>query len=401
MSLRQPRRLGQTTLLLAVTSLLLGLPWWYVTGWGRGSGSVVLFTVAAAIAELLPFERPRGRAVPMSVAVIGAFALLEQAPHVLALVAGAGWVLGAAVRRFRGGQNQPADALSRVAGAWALGGCTALTHAVSPVEVPGLGLPALPAVAVVLGIVLGVPLWEAMEETARARVPVRPVFLGLVESGWRANVALSASAVLGALVHPVLGVGAVPMILLPLLAARVGLARHALVRRTYDETVRAMSRLPEELGAVPRGHGVRVGILAVEVARELGLRQRDVEAIERAAHLHEVGRVRIDEPDPSEREMALAGAGVVREAGSLDDVAGMIEQHRSPYRLPRQGDDPTVPIGSRVVRSACDYDRCVHDDAGDRTPWDGLERLRHGMASDHDPEIVQALTRVLDRRGVL
>lgn len=401
MTSRQQRRRRRALLQLTAGGGLLGALWWVVGGWGPGAGSLVLFAGAAAIAELLPFEKARGRAVPMSVAVIGAFALLQHSPVELAVVAAVGWVLEGLLRSARRQKVRWAELLSRVVGAWSLGGLTALGHAISPVSIPGIELELLPTIFVVLAITIGLPLWEAVESTARAGVPVRPVFIGLVESGWSGTVALSASALLGALVHPVLGAGTVPMILLPLLAARVGLAKHALVRRTYDETVRAMSRLPEELGSVSRGHGVRVGKLAVAVARELGLAQRDVEAVERAAHLHEVGRVRLDDLDPSEHDLALAGASVVHEAGSLDDVAELIAHVRDPYRLPHRGDDPAVPIGSRIVRTACDYDRVAADGAPDRRPWDGLEHVSRGMAYDHDPEVIQALTRVLTRDGVI
>jgi hypothetical protein len=397
---QQQRRRGA---LLALTAGggLLGSVWWVLGGWGPGSGSLLLFAGAAAIAELLPFEKARGRAMPMSVAVIAAFALLQHSPDELAIVATVGWMLEGGLRFWRRQHVRWAELLSRVVGAWSLGGLTALGHAVSLVTIPGLGLEILPTVLVVVAITLGLPLWEAVESTAKAGVPVRPVFLGLVESGWAGTVALSASALLGALVHPVLGAGTVPMIVLPLLAARVGLAKHALVRRTYDETVRAMSRLPEELGAVSRGHGVRVGELAVAVARELGLAQRDVEAVERAAHLHEVGRVRLEVLDPSEHDLALAGASVVREAGSLDEVADLIARVRDPYRLPHRGDDVSLPVGARIVRTMCDYDRVVSDGAPDRRPWDGLEHVSRGMAYDHDPEVIQALTRVLTRNGVI
>lgn len=401
MTRRQQARRRSALFLLSAGGGLLGSLWWLVGGWGPGTGSLVLFAGAAAIAELLPFEKARGRAVPMSVAVIAAFALLQHAPLELAAVAAIGWVLEGSLRHLRGQQVRWAEFLSRIVGAWSLGGLTALGHAVSPVTIPGIDLELVPTVLVVMAITIGLPLWEAVESTARSGVPVRPVFIGLVESGWAGTVALSASALLGALVHPVLGAGTVPMIVLPLLAARVGLAKHALVRRTYDETVRAMSRLPEELGSVSRGHGVRVGKLAVSVARELGLAQRDVEAVERAAHLHEVGRVRLEDLDPSEHELALAGASVVHEAGSLDDVAELIAHVRDPYRLPHQGDDPSVPVGSRIVRTVCDYDRVAADGSPDRRPWDGLEHVSGSMAYDHDPEVIQALQRVLSRDGVI
>lgn len=401
MTRAQARQRLQAVLLLTLGAGLIGSAWWVVGPQAAGAGSVALFAFASALAELLPFEKARGRAVPMSVAVIGAFALLGHSPVELALVAGIGWTLEGVLRWIRGQRVRWVEGVSRVAGAWALGGLTALGLAITPVQIPGIQLAALPALFIVAAIMVGLPLWEAVESTARAGVPITPVFVGLVEAGWGGTTALSASAILGALVHPVLGAGTVPMIVLPLLAARVGLAKHALVSRTYDETVRAMSRLPEELGTVDRGHGVRVGELAVAIGRDLGMRQRDVEAVERAAHLHEVGRVRLEDRNPSERELALAGAGVVAEAGSLEDVAELIAHHRDPYRLPHRGDDPSVSIGSRIVRTVCDYDRVVHDGSGQPRPWDGLEHLNLGMAYDHDPEIIQALTRVLTRRGVI
>ncbi len=391
------RRVALVLMTLTVASV--GALWWVVAPWDRDSGgSLVLFAFAAAIAELLPFEKARGRAVPMSIAVIGAFVLLRHSPAELALIAAVGWCFVATLHWVTGKQIRWAEGVGRVAGAWALGGVAALGHAISDVPVPSLDLELVPTLAVVATIILGLPLWEAVESTAKAGVPVRPVFLGLLESGWGGTVALSASAILGALVHPYLGAATVPMIVLPLLAARVGLSKNAVVRRSYDETVRAMSRLPEELGAVPRGHGVRVGVLATQVAREFGLPQGEVESIERAAHLHEVGRVRIEERDPSGRELALAGASVVREAGSLDDVADLIAHHRDPYRRPQHGDDPAVATGARIVRTVCDYDLVVSSGA---SPWDAIESVNARMAYDHDPEVIQALTRVLTRRGLL
>jgi hypothetical protein len=398
---RQARQRLRAVVWMTAGAVAIGSAWWLVGPWSDAAGNVALFALAAALAELLPFEKARGRAVPMSVAIIAAFALLGHSPVELVFVAGLGWSFEAVLRRARGQRIRWVEGVSRVAGAWALGGLAALGHAITPAQIPGIELGALPALFVVVAIMVGLPLWEAVESTARAGVPTTPVFVGLVESGWGGTVALSASAVLGALVHPVLAAGTLPMIVLPLLAARVGLAKHALVRRTYDETVRAMSRLPEELGAVDRGHGVRVGQLAVAMGRELGLKQREVESIERASHLHEVGRVRLEERDPSERELALAGAGVVREAGSLDDVAELIAHHRDAYRLPHRGDDPSVSVGSRIVRTVCDYDRVVHDGTDERGAWDGIEQLKLGMAYDHDPRIIQALTSVLTRRGVI
>lgn len=401
MTAAQRRRLRVSVLALGVIGVLVGLLAYVLPSVDPVPASLVVFTIGTAIAELLPFEKARGRSVPMSTAVLGAYALLHIPPTDLAIAAAFGWSFESSTRFIRGQNIRWSEGLARVTGAWALAGVVAIGATVSTVTFESdLQLMIVPTVMVWGTIILGLPLWEAVESTAKLQVPVRPVFLGLLSAGWQGTVALSASATLGALVHPVLGGWAIPMILLPLMAARVGLARYTEVRRTYDQTIRAMSRLPEELGAVPHGHGVRVGILTMQVAREMALAEHQVEAAVRAAHLHEVGRVRIEDRDASQRELALAGGSIVREAGSMDGVADLIEHHRDPYRLPQRGHDPSVRIGARIVRTTCEYDRALSDGRAEE-PWDALEVLNLGMAYEHDPEVIGALTRILTRRGVI
>jgi response regulator RpfG family c-di-GMP phosphodiesterase len=102
----------------------------------------------------------------------------------------------------------------------------------------------------------------------------------------------------------------------PLLAARIGLARFAGVTTAYDQTIRAMSRLPEQLGTVEPDHGVRVGQLAREVAHELGADATSALEVEQAAYLHELGHIQIEaEEQPTRAELAQAGSEDHRLAG--------------------------------------------------------------------------------------
>jgi len=110
-------------------------------------------------------------------------------------------------------------------------------------------------------------------------------------------------------------------------------------------------------------------------------------------------------PDPtsmqgtSSLELALTGAGIVRETGHFPDVADMIEHQYEPYR--RRGEVANeLPIGAKIIKVASAYDDFTHPGgAVGLSTWDVLERLHLGMAYEYDPQVIQALTRVLEKRG--
>jgi hypothetical protein len=164
---------------------------------------------------------------------------------------------------------------------------------------------------------------------------------------------LAATATLGALAYPELKAPTVLLMALPLLAAKLGFDRNAQTRTTYDQTLRAMSRLPEQLGAVDPGHGVRAGEVAALAAVDLGFGADVVTDIERAAQLHELGRIRTEDGlDLSPEEVASGGAGILTEAGELDRVARLIAAHRGAVPV----GDEVAWVGGAIVRLACDLD---------------------------------------------
>ena len=365
------------------------------------STEIVVFVLAAGVGELLPFPKPRGRDLPISVAVIATYALLGHSwPEVVAVAAG-GWLLAATVRASQGRRLRTTDLLVACVSALALVGAVGVGSHVAIAEMSaGITLGELSAVWAV--VLLGLPWIEAGESALRRHTKVTSTYQAVIRENARGGVALAASAALGATVYDVFGLWSIPLVLLPLLAARVGLARYSQVRVTYDQTVRAMSRLPEELGTVGRGHGVRVGELAVAVARELGLLDHEVGQVERAAHLHELGQIQADLGQPlSDRTMALAGASILEEAGSLEDVAELVARHRDPYRKPGLGDNGDVALGARIIRTVCEFDRGAVEGRGDHSAWRALEQLHEGSAYDHDPRVLTALTSVLERQGRL
>ena len=386
---------------VAVLGVGLGLVWW-TSAFGDdatlGLVELALFVLAAAITELLPMRQPGGRVVPTSIAVIGAAAVLGLTPSVVAGVAALGWLIAWLVSRPE--TLDVREVAMRAIGGWALAGVAAVGAELLPYRWVGdapFGLVAAElqvgaAMAVSLAIVIGLPTLDALtRQEGRWRFVLRRI-VESISVTWLVGVAVASTTVLGALVHPVLGEWTLPTMLIPLFAARVGLDRFASASKAYEQTIRAMSRLPEQLGTVAADHGVRVGEMARDVGLELGLDAATLADLERAAYLHELGRIKLEPDAPvTRREFATAGAAVIHETASLDRVARIVEAHGVPEL---QADDD-VALPARIVAACCEVDRYAPDLAVEGQRHEVTVRLVREIG---DLDVVSALTRVLDRR---
>ncbi|MDX1429716.1 MAG: hypothetical protein R3282_05480, partial [Rhodothermales bacterium] len=92
------------------------------------------FLVGAVVGELLPIRQPYGATLPMSLAVVGAMALIGTPPHVLAAFAGATWLIAAVSSSAMGrGVGEWVGFPRRLLGGWTL---SAVALLVSMVQAP-------------------------------------------------------------------------------------------------------------------------------------------------------------------------------------------------------------------------------------------------------------------------
>lgn len=347
---------------------------------GPGEPSAVhplLLTVVVATAvvgELLPLPRIVGRPVPSSVAVLGTYALLG-APAWSVLAAALVTRTSAELITGRGSLPAAGRLFRAAAAAWIAAGTVGLGQALAPWSVaPNIDISVGSASMLAAAMIVGLPLWEAFGE-ADDRPATR--FLVLLRANWMVEMAMASTAILGAVVHPRLGALVIPFLLLPLLAARSGLRGYRTVRRQHDQTVRAMSRLPEELGEVPADHGRRTAALAAAAARQLGTPAGERTELVQAAQLHELGRIR-HEPgeDHSERTIALNGANILQQSG-LAEAARIVGAHR----------DHVLGTGphATILRLACELDLALVEtgDAGQ-----AMANVAEGL---RDPEEMKLL----------
>ncbi|MFJ6849852.1 HD-GYP domain-containing protein [Streptomyces sp. NPDC091271] len=211
--------------------------------------------------------------------------------------------------------------------------------------------------------------------------------------------AVCATGAVMALGVAVAGLWALPVLCVPLLLTQVSFRRYAAVRTTYRQTIASLARSTEIAGYTPHGHARRVAGLSTAVGRELGLTGPELTVLEYAALMHDIGQLSLVDPVAAgatavlpaaeQRRIALLGGAVVRQTGVDPAVAVVVEQQADPYREQQ--------TSARIVRAVNAYDDLCGE--GVKGSLRALEQLRLGTGRDYQPQVVEALARVLARGG--
>ncbi len=189
-------------------------------------------------------------------------------------------------------------------------------------------------------------------------------------------------------------------------------------RNAGSDTIEALLRTLRESEPEIESHLGNVGVLAREVARELGLPSEEVDAITRAAQLHDIGKLAI--PDAilhkpaalSEAEWdfmhshTLSGERILAAAPPLLPVARIV---RSSHERWDGGGYPDglaaeeIPRGSRIILACDAYDAMTNtrEYRPARSAQEAAAELRRCSGTQFEPAIVEVLLRVLEREGRL
>jgi two-component system, cell cycle response regulator len=174
------------------------------------------------------------------------------------------------------------------------------------------------------------------------------------------------------------------------------------------QTRDAVLQILHERDPALHDHMRAVTAIAVRVGRRLGLDDVSVQQIERAAELHDIGKIAVPDAilrkpgalDPNERrfmrEYPLVSERILRAAPSLAPVAPLVRSSHErwdgrgyPDGLRRD----QSPIGARII-AACDaYQamRAARPYRPARTKDEAMAELRRCAGTQFDPTVVQAL----------
>ncbi|CAN5163028.1 hypothetical protein BH18ACT5_BH18ACT5_07530 [soil metagenome] len=258
---------------------------------------------------------------------------------------------------------------------------------------------------VMIPLAMGSITWLVILTAAMMIERRLPYIVEINENGFAGDlnvfVSLIATGALFALAEQQIGVWALGVAGLPFLFARSAFGRFSTIKRTYRQTIRALARIPEVAGLGVEGHADRTAALAQELGFDLGLGSRELEDLEYAALMHDIGRITLTEPailrvGYTDDDIARWGAEIISEAPSLGPIAEHVRKLHEPYRKPGEQSDPSISLISKVVRAASSYDNLVV--GRQLSPLQAIELLHQGAAYDFDPVVIQALRQVLERR---
>ncbi len=372
-------------LAVASTALVIGSLFGVAT-----SNSGNRFTTGLAVAAALPFVLGDGTAVDLA-GTISTYGIGLAVVWVLRYSRGESHIelLPTTVRRFCGYVTY-----ATVYTAMRVGGFARLSGEWGDLLPFGVALLAWIMVEVFLRAMLVMGTRELSRTyLARALIHDLNVFLGLAMTG----------ALFGEL-WPELGWWAVPIAMLPYSFAHSAFRRFQETKATYKQTIRALARIPEVSGLGIDGHADRTTELASAIAKEIGLGPVQVEDVEYAGLMHDIGRVSLNEPQIirmgySNEDIARWSSEIIAEAPYLNRVATHVRQQYEPHRKPGEQTDPEISMVSRIIKVAASYDWQVHQDG--LSPLQALENLHAGAAYEYDPVVVASLRRLLETRGVL
>jgi hypothetical protein len=374
----------------------------------------IVFGLFIALGEVLRVTLPGGRqAAPLAAAGSLAFALLphidnHQLPGVgfAVTVVTLGSILGSLPRLFVG-RGLDLDELSQRI----LMTATAAALIRPWLELVG-GSNALTVIAMVIAGALAGLLEMALAAVIRSNHERVPFSVAMVDE-FRAmagiTTAVTATGVLMALAaNGPMSYWALPVFAVPMLLTQFSFRRYASIEATYLQTIRALSKVTEVGGYTESGHSRRVSSLASRIGSELGMSERELTDLEYAALMHDIGQLAWPEPFPGgatsliapvhQRRIAELGAEVVRQSGAMDSVALIVERQADSYRPQRGLPDSSLPLASRIIRVANAYDDAVGASLDmDRMHY-ALDRLAASTDREYDPEVVDALGRIVERR---
>jgi putative nucleotidyltransferase with HDIG domain len=221
-----------------------------------------------------------------------------------------------------------------------------------------------------------------------------------------------ALGILAAVTYFGVGVWGLVLFAIPFLVARHSFLHYMEIRSDLKNFVRALSEVLEEIDPYTRHHSTRVAQYAVRLARGLGRSEREVEEIEYAALVHDLGKIGPQhqhilqkpgslshEEQRTLRSHPAAGAEIVAKVRALRRAAEIVRSHHErpdgqgyPFGL-RSAD---VPLGARILNVCDAFDAMTSDRPYRRalTIDAALKELKRGSGTQFDEQVVQTLVRL-------
>lgn len=163
-------------------------------------------------------------------------------------------------------------------------------------------------------------------------------------------------------------------------------------------------------------HSQRVAEFTVKIARQLGMGYADVEVLRRAALIHDIGKLGVDDPSGelvyckgdltdyqfySLKQHAQMGALIAREIPAFEEAEQPIRYHHDWYdgsHVSKAHSGEGIPLGARILAVADTYDSLCMANGDATLSYDpmAVEQLATMRGTRLDPYILQVFLALLD-----
>jgi putative nucleotidyltransferase with HDIG domain len=237
------------------------------------------------------------------------------------------------------------------------------------------------------------------------------VLLGNVRSYGLTMVGLTPMAWLMALAYLFVGPLVAFVVALPLYTTRAAYKAVVDIRNMFTQTVRALASAIDARDPSTRKHSDHVSSIAVEIGQAMNLSESELEQLEWAGLLHDIGKIGIRDavllkPERLTREERMLmnehpvkGEEILRDVDQLTKVRPLIRHHHEWYNgsgYPDRLIGDEIPLLARVLHVADAFEAMTASRPYRPVPLsaaEALAELQRYAGIQFDPRVVEAFTR--------
>ena len=190
---------------------------------------------------------------------------------------------------------------------------------------------------------------------------------------------------------------------------------HETNRNTFYQTIRALAQALEMRDSYTHGHSERVRKYSLEIARLLELSPHDIEILEQASLLHDIGKIGVRDSvllktttlDVEERAAIerhpVIGDSILHPVGFLREALESVLHHHehfdgTGYPSGLKGEE--IPLVARIIAVADSYDAMTSDRPYRRAmdPQEAIREIERGCGLHFDPKVVAAFLATIGLR---
>ena len=191
------------------------------------------------------------------------------------------------------------------------------------------------------------------------------------------------------------------------------------IRQSTVNTVSAMAHALAARDTYTEGHAARVAALAVQIARQIGLNDEEVEYVRLGGILHDIGKIRFsdrlfdphDAKNPPEVVKEIlshptTGVEILHDLDFLGPALDYVHcHHERPdgKGYPRHLKDEEIPLGAKILAVADAFDAMTTDRPYQKgkPPEIALSILEKHAGTKWDKKCVSAFDTVINGQGAL